>query len=82
MQLMHQAVDEAGQTRRRSRRELTPTTLSFLARLSPEQRAKFVELMRQGSAARGGKTLPSRASLGEPRLPIASAADDCDDHSY
>ena len=39
--------DEAGQTRRSFMRELTPITLSFLATLSPEQRAKFVELIRQ-----------------------------------
>ena len=39
--------DEAGQTRRGFMRELTPITLSFLATLSPEQRAKFVALIRQ-----------------------------------
>ncbi len=39
--------DEAGQTRRSFMRELAPVTLSFLATLSPEQRAKFVELIRQ-----------------------------------
>ena len=39
--------DEAGQTRRSFMRELAPNTLSFLAKLSPEQRAKFVELIRQ-----------------------------------
>ena len=39
--------DEAGQTRRSFMRELAPITLSFLATLSPEQRAKFVELIRQ-----------------------------------
>ena len=39
--------DEAGQTRRSFMRELAPNTLSFLATLSPEQRAKFVELIRQ-----------------------------------
>lgn len=42
-----QLFDEAAQQRRAFRRELTTTTLSFLATLSPEQRAKFVELARQ-----------------------------------
>jgi uncharacterized membrane protein len=39
--------DEAGRTRRGYMHELAPVTLSFLATLSPEQRAKFVELARQ-----------------------------------
>jgi len=39
--------DQAGGQRRVFRRELTKETLSFLATLSPEQRAKFVELARQ-----------------------------------
>lgn len=39
--------DEAGDARRGFMRELAPATLSFLATLSPEQRAKFVELIRQ-----------------------------------
>jgi uncharacterized membrane protein len=39
--------DEAAEKRRSFRRELTASTLSFLATLSPEQRAKFVELARQ-----------------------------------
>ena len=39
--------DEAGQTRRGFIRELAPVTLSFLAKLSPDQRAKFVELIQQ-----------------------------------
>lgn len=42
-----QLFDEAAQTRRRYMRELAPVTLSFLATLSPEQREKFVELIRQ-----------------------------------
>jgi len=42
-----QLFDEAGQTRRGFMHELAPITLSFLAKLSPEQRAKFVELARQ-----------------------------------
>lgn len=37
-------LDQAGQTRRAYAGQLTTTTLSFLATLSPEQRAKFVEL--------------------------------------
>ena len=37
----------AGDARRGFMRELAPVTLSFLATLSPEQRAKFVELIRQ-----------------------------------
>jgi hypothetical protein len=39
--------DQAGQTRRGYMHELAPITLSFLAKLSPAQRAKFVELARQ-----------------------------------
>lgn len=42
-----QLFDEAAQTRRGYMREFAPLTLSFLATLSPEQRAKFVELIRQ-----------------------------------
>jgi Spy/CpxP family protein refolding chaperone len=42
-----QLFDEAAQRRHRFQRELATTTLSFLATLSPEQRAKFVELARQ-----------------------------------
>jgi Spy/CpxP family protein refolding chaperone len=42
-----QLFDEAGQTRRSYMHELAPIALSFLATLSPEQRAKFVELFRQ-----------------------------------
>jgi uncharacterized membrane protein len=42
-----QLFDEAGQTRRGYMSELAPITLSFLAKLSSEQRAKFVELIRQ-----------------------------------
>lgn len=42
-----QLFDEAGQTRRGYMRELAPVTLAFLAKLSPEQRARFVELIRQ-----------------------------------
>jgi Spy/CpxP family protein refolding chaperone len=40
-------LDEAAQTRRGFQRELIAKTLSFLAVLSPEQRAKFVELYHQ-----------------------------------
>ena len=39
--------DEAGQMRRSLQRELLAPTLTFLAALSPEQRAKFVELFHQ-----------------------------------
>jgi Spy/CpxP family protein refolding chaperone len=42
-----QLFDEAGRTRRGYMRELAPVTLSFLAKLSPGQRAKFVELIQQ-----------------------------------
>jgi uncharacterized membrane protein len=42
-----QLFDEAGQTRRGYMRELAPVTLSFLAKLSPDQRTKFVELVQQ-----------------------------------
>ena len=39
--------DEAGQARRGLQREMLAPTLTFLATLSPEQRAKFVELFHQ-----------------------------------
>lgn len=42
-----QLFDQAGEQRRSFRRELASATFSFVARLSPEQRAKFVELARQ-----------------------------------
>ena len=45
--------DEAAEKRRSVRRELTASTLSFLATLSPEQRAKFVVLARQPGHAHG-----------------------------
>jgi Spy/CpxP family protein refolding chaperone len=44
--VMH-LLDEAAQQRRAFVGQLTTTTLSFLATLSPEQRATFVELARQ-----------------------------------
>jgi uncharacterized membrane protein len=44
--VMH-LLDEAAQQRRAFVGQLTTTTLSFLATLSPDQRAKFVELARQ-----------------------------------
>jgi Spy/CpxP family protein refolding chaperone len=42
-----QLFDQAGEQRRAFRRELGTSTFTFLAKLSPEQRAKFVELARQ-----------------------------------
>ena len=42
-----QLFDQAGDQRRAFRRELGTATFAFLAKLSPEQRAKFVELARQ-----------------------------------
>jgi Spy/CpxP family protein refolding chaperone len=42
-----QLFDQAGQQRRTFRRELGTATFAFLAKLTPEQRAKFVELARQ-----------------------------------
>jgi uncharacterized membrane protein len=39
--------DEAAQKRRGFQREVTASTLSFLATLTPDQRKKFVELARQ-----------------------------------
>ena len=39
--------DQAAEMRRRYQRELTGETLGFLATLTPEQRAKFVELARR-----------------------------------
>lgn len=42
-----QFFDQAAQERRGFMRDLTTTTLSFLATLSPEQRIRFVQLARQ-----------------------------------
>ena len=42
-----QLFDQAGDQRHAFRRELGTATFAFLAKLSPEQRAKFVELARQ-----------------------------------
>jgi hypothetical protein len=42
-----QLFDEAGQTRRNYMREIAPITIAFLAKLSPEQRARFVHLIQQ-----------------------------------
>jgi Spy/CpxP family protein refolding chaperone len=42
-----QLFDQAGEQRRAFRRELGTATFSFLAKLTPEQRAKFVQLARQ-----------------------------------
>ena len=39
--------DQAGEQRRAFQRELGTATFNFLAKLRPEQRAKFVELARQ-----------------------------------
>ena len=47
-----QLFDQAGEQRRAFRRELGTATFAFLARLTPEQRAKFVELARQRPWAR------------------------------
>jgi Spy/CpxP family protein refolding chaperone len=47
--------DEAGQARRSLQRELLAPTLSFLATLSPEQRAKFVELFHQRPRSWGNR---------------------------
>jgi Spy/CpxP family protein refolding chaperone len=46
--------DEAGQARRGLQRELLSPTLTFLATLSPQQRAKFVELFHQRQRNWGG----------------------------
>ena len=43
-----QLLDQAAQTRHHYVRDLTATTLAFLATLSPEQRTKFVTLIHQG----------------------------------
>ena len=42
-----QLFDQAGDQRRAFRRELGTATFTFLIKLTPEQRAKFVELARQ-----------------------------------
>ena len=47
-----QLFDQAGEQRRAFRRELGTATFTFLAKLSPDQRAKFVELARQRPWAR------------------------------
>jgi Spy/CpxP family protein refolding chaperone len=47
-----QLFDQAGEQRRAFRRELGTATFAFLAKLTPEQRAKFVELARQRPWAR------------------------------
>ena len=47
-----QLFDQAGEQRRAFRRELGTATFAFLAKLSSEQRAKFVELARQRPWAR------------------------------
>ena len=47
-----QLFDQAGEQRRAFRRELGSATFKFLTNLSPEQRAKFVELARQRPWAR------------------------------
>jgi Spy/CpxP family protein refolding chaperone len=44
--------DQAGDQRRAFRRELGTATFAFLAKLSPEQRTKFVELARQHAWAK------------------------------
>ena len=43
-----QLLDQAAQSRRHFVHDLTSTTLSYLATLSPEQRAKFVALIHRG----------------------------------
>ena len=45
-QIMH-LFDQAADQRRAFRRELGAATFNFLAKLAPDQRAKFVELARQ-----------------------------------
>jgi Spy/CpxP family protein refolding chaperone len=55
-----QLFDEAAQTRRGFQHEMITTTLSFLATLSPDQRAKFVQLFHQRPRSWGQP--PSRAA--------------------
>jgi uncharacterized membrane protein len=43
-----QLLDQAAQSRRHFVHDLTSTTLTYLATLSPEQRAKFVALIHRG----------------------------------
>jgi Spy/CpxP family protein refolding chaperone len=47
-----QLFDQAGEQRRAFRRELGTATFAFLTKLTPEQRAKFVELARQRPGAK------------------------------
>jgi len=49
-----QLFDQAGDQRRAFRRELGTATFTFLAKLMPEQRAKFVELARQAKRHQDG----------------------------
>lgn len=51
-----QLFDKAAQTRRGFQREMLSPTLSFLATLSPEQRAKFVKLFHQRPRSWGPPT--------------------------
>ena len=53
--------DEAGQARRSLQRELLSPTLTFLAMLSPQQRAKFVELFHQRPRSWGQPPLPRQS---------------------
>jgi Spy/CpxP family protein refolding chaperone len=50
-----QLFDEAAQTRRSFQREMIGKTMSFLAILSSEQRAKFVELFHQRARSWGSR---------------------------
>jgi uncharacterized membrane protein len=45
-----QLLDQAAQVRRSHLNQITATTIAFLKRLSPQQRAKFVKIAQQGPA--------------------------------
>jgi uncharacterized membrane protein len=61
--------DEASDKRRAFRRELTKSTLAFLATLTPQQRQKFVELARRPQRA-----LHPAAQLARPPNPPSASS--------
>jgi Spy/CpxP family protein refolding chaperone len=53
---INQLFDEAAAKRRALQRDMASQTLAFLATLSPEQRAKFIELGREHFSSRANRT--------------------------
>jgi len=52
---VNQLFDEAAAKRRALQRDMASQTLAFLATLSPEQRAKFIELGREHFSSRANR---------------------------